>query len=173
VEAALRSQTDFAAFVREHSRSLFGTAYLLCGSADRAEDLLQDTLASLYPRWERVTEADRPVAYVRRALTNRFVSDGRRPRARDVTMWDVPETGDEPDVADVVADRRLLWALLGTLRERQRAAIVLRYFHGESDERIAAALGCRQVTVRSLISRGIAAMRERSARSETAGGGRR
>jgi RNA polymerase sigma factor (sigma-70 family) len=49
--------------------------------------------------------------------------------------------------------------MLATLNERQRAAIVLRYFHDLSDEQIADSLGCRVGTVRSAISRGLAALR--------------
>ena len=150
---------DFAAFVRAHSRSLYGTAFLLTGSAPAAEELLQDTLAALYPKWARVTAADQPVAYVRRTLANRFVSARRRPSARDVSVWELPDGPTDLDLAGLVADRRLLWQLLSTLSERQRTAIVLRYFHDLPDAEIALAVGCRQVTVRSLISRGLAELR--------------
>jgi RNA polymerase sigma factor (sigma-70 family) len=72
-------------------------------------------------------------------------------------------------VAVVVADRRLLWQLLLTLPERQRAALVLRYFHDLPDAEIARALGCREVTVRSLISRGLATLRTRARETERRG----
>lgn len=63
------------------------------------------------------------------------------------------------DVAEGVAASRTVWQLLGELAERQRAAVVLRYFHDQSDEEIAQGIGCRRGTARSLISRGLAAMR--------------
>lgn len=163
---------DFVAFVRMHSRSLYGTALLLTGSAPAAEDLLQETLAALYPKWTRVTAAEQPVAYVRRALANRFVSSTRRPSARDVAVWELPDGPADLDLAGVVADRRLLWQLLLTLPERQRTAIVLRYFHDLPDAEIAPAVGCREVTVRSLISRGLAVLRARATEAESRGGER-
>lgn len=43
----------FDAFVRTHARSLFGTAYLLCG--------------------DRIDHADAALAYVRRALVHRHI----------------------------------------------------------------------------------------------------
>ena len=52
-----------------------------------------------------------------------------------------------------------IWAGLRFLSERQRAALVLRFFEDLSDEQTAAALGCRVGTVRSLISRGLAVLR--------------
>lgn len=154
---------SFAAFVRAHSRSLFGTAYLLTGDADAAEELLQDTLAALFPKWDQVLVADRPVAYVRRALANRLVSARRRPASRDVALWELPEAAALGDHADEIATRRMLWQLLGEVPPRQRAALVMRYFHDLSDAEIAASLGCRPATVRSLVSRGVATMRGRSA----------
>jgi RNA polymerase sigma-70 factor (sigma-E family) len=153
----------FAAFVREHSRSLFGTAYLLTGETHRAEELLQDTLTRLYPKWNRVLAAQSQVAYVRRSLANRFISVGRSPAARDVAMWTLPDGPTAGDLAETIANRQLIWELLGTLPERQRAALVMRYFHDLPDEEIAAALECRAATVRSLLSRGVAAMRAKSA----------
>jgi RNA polymerase sigma-70 factor (sigma-E family) len=157
-------QQLFADFVAAHSRSLYGTAYLLTGNPDNAEDLVQETLSRLYPKWSVVAAADSPVAYVRRSLANQFISTTRTRAHRDLTMWDVPDRPGRDDVAADVADRSAVWHLLGTLPERQRAAIVLRYFHDQPDNEIANALACREATVRSLISRGVAAMRERLGR---------
>ena len=44
----------------------------------------------------------------------------------------------------------------------------MRYFHDQPDAEIAEAIGCRTATVRSLISRGIAAMRAQAASGERA-----
>jgi DNA-directed RNA polymerase specialized sigma24 family protein len=49
---------------------------------------------------------------------------------------------------------------LGRLPWRQRAAIVLRYFVDVPDHEIAEFLACRPSTVRSLIRRGVANLRE-------------
>jgi RNA polymerase sigma-70 factor (sigma-E family) len=149
----------FAEFVTAHGKSLFRTAYLLTSNTHRAEELVQDTLALLYPKWDRAAQADAPLAYVRRALVNRFISGQRRPAARDVAMWELPDRADGRDLAEAVALRGTLWQLLHTIPERQRAAIVLRHFHDLPEPEIAAVLGCRPVTVRSLISRGLATMR--------------
>jgi RNA polymerase sigma-70 factor (sigma-E family) len=152
----------FAAFVRSSARSLFGTAYLLTGDGNRAEELVQDTLARLYPRWPRIGALEAPLAYARRALANRFISQQRRPMSRELVMADLPEAAERRDLADEVTDRGMLSQLLRTLPERQRTALVLRYFHDLPDEEIGAALGCRPATVRSLLSRGLATMRERT-----------
>ena len=49
--------------------------------------------------------------------------------------------------------------VLGRLPYRQRAALVLRFYEDWSDDQIATLLGCRPATVRSLVHRGLDAMR--------------
>lgn len=160
----------FTAFVRANSSALLRTAYLLTGSPAAAEELLQDTLVRLYPKWTKVEAADAPMAYVRRSLSNAYVNERRRPAARrELPVESLPETGaggpsgpSGPDELAQVADREQVWALLHELPARQRAALVLRYFHDLADEEIAGCLGCRAGTVRSLLSRGLAALREQA-----------
>lgn len=165
----MRAEAGFAGFVREHTSALLRTAYLLTGNRPAAEELVQDTLVRLYPKWERVEGADVPLAYVRRALANAFVNQQRRASRREYAYEDVPERIDNRDALGQLADRDEIWRGLRGLPDRQRAALVLRFFEDLSDEESAAALGCRVGTVRSLISRGLAALREEMAQPPSAG----
>jgi RNA polymerase sigma-70 factor (sigma-E family) len=160
VEVLVEGELGFAGFVRARTPALLRTAYLLTGNASAAEELVQDTLVRLYPKWDKVEAADVPIAYVRRALTNVFLNERRRASSRDILMDLVPDRPAAGDTSTRYEDRDEIWRLLDTLGERQRAALVLRFFHDLPDEEIAAALGCRVGTVRSLISRGLAALRE-------------
>lgn len=153
-------EREFASFVRANTSALLRTAFLLTGNAFSAEELVQDTLVRLYPKWHRVAAADVPIAYVRRSLANAFVNDRRRAHSRDLVLDVLPERADSYDGASVLADRDEAWGLLSTLPERQRAALVLRFYHDWTDAEIAGALDCRPGTVRSLISRGLATLRQ-------------
>jgi len=153
------TDVGFAAFVREHTPALLRTAYLLTGSGQAAEELVQDTLVRLYPKWHRVEQAEAPLAYVRRSLANGFVNQQRRASRREYAYADVPERADDRDPFGQLADRDEIWARLAVLPERQRAALVLRFYEGLSDDDAADALGCRVGTVRSLVSRGLASLR--------------
>jgi RNA polymerase sigma-70 factor (sigma-E family) len=155
----MSGELTFERFVREHTDTLFRTAFLLVGNRHDAEDLLQDTLVRLYPKWDRVTAADKPIAYVQRSVANRAVSRFRSPERRAESRWELPDSWDPSDLGETVAVSRTVWQLLGELSARQRAALVLRYFHDLPESEVAAALGCRPATVRSLVSRGVAAMR--------------
>ena len=164
----MANDAPFESFVRNHSASLLRTAALVTGSRHAAEELVQDTLTLLYPRWGRVAAADEPLAYVRRALVNRFISQRRSPAARDVAVWELPDGWDGTDLGESIAVRRTIWQLLGTLPQRQRAAIVLRHFNDLPEQEIATILECRPASVRSLISRGMASMRASYLASDTA-----
>jgi RNA polymerase sigma-70 factor (sigma-E family) len=151
--------SGFEAFVREHSTSLLRTSYLLTGDAAGAEDLLQDALTRLYPNWHRVDAAAAPVAYVRRSLLNEYLNSRRR-RTLTLVDFDIRDhPGTLTDVDDGVVNRDETTRLLHRLTDRQRATVVLRYFHSLSDTEIATMLGCREATVRSLLRRSLLAMR--------------
>jgi RNA polymerase sigma-70 factor (sigma-E family) len=151
---------DFSRFVHEHTPALMRTAYLLTGNVLAAEELVQDTLVRLYPKWQLVQSAEVPLAYVRRSLANGFVNHTRRASRRETAVDFLPDLPDDADHPGRFDDRDQLWSLLRTLPQRQRVALVLRYFHDLPDDEIGSALGCRIGTVRSLISRGLSALRE-------------
>jgi RNA polymerase sigma-70 factor (sigma-E family) len=161
----------FESFLRANSTSLLRTAFLLTGSHHAAEELLQETLTNLYPQWHRVEAAEAGLAYVRRSLTNRYISSRRSRRGGDLAMWELPDGWDGLDLGETVATRRTIWQLLAALSERQRAAVVLRIFHALTDDQIAAVLDCRPASVRSLISRGVTSMRSGYAGSLAAADG--
>lgn len=165
----MSAEPSFEPFVRANSAALFRTAFLLTGNRGNAEELVQDTLVHLYPKWHLVDAAPNPLAYVRRSIANRYVSSLRTRAARDLTAWELPDQWDGQDLSASVADRAFGWQLLGTLGSRQRAAIVLRFFHDLDTDQIAEALGCTGGTARSLISRGLDAMRQAAAATGTEG----
>ena len=158
--ADMEAPAPFTRFVSEHGDSLFRTAMLLTGRFDEAEDLLQDTLVRLYPKWAQVAAAQVPVAYVRRALINGFLSNRRRAASRDLPTWELPDQADSYDMAAVVVERDALLAMLAVLPARQRAALVLRFLHDMPDAEIGAVLSCRPGAVRTLVSRALSTLRK-------------
>jgi RNA polymerase sigma-70 factor (sigma-E family) len=149
----------FRDFVQTNTPALTRTAYGLTGSDSAAEEMVQDTLVRLYPQLARVQNADVPLAYARRALTNRILTAWRRGTGREVLTDTVPDRPASRSAESDIVDRDAMWTLLQTLSGRQRTALVLRYYEGLSDVEIAEVLGTRYGTVRSLISRGLATLR--------------
>jgi RNA polymerase sigma factor (sigma-70 family) len=130
-------------------RNLLRVAYVLTGSAPAAEDVVHDVFAKVGPK---IDTLDQPVAYLRVAVVNRCRSLHRR----DVAA---PRPDDPDDAVMDVGLVELRDALIA-LPIRQRSAIVLRYLCDLPEEEIASNLNCRPSTVRSLVRRGLAELRE-------------
>jgi RNA polymerase sigma-70 factor (sigma-E family) len=148
----------FEEFTAARLPALLRYATLLCGDREHARDLVQDVLARALVRWGRIGAVQEPYAYVRRMVTNEFLSWRRRRRFRLVPLEEAELRGREPVVPDH-AERDDLRALLGRLPAQQRAVLVLRYYEDLAYDEIAAVLGCRVGTARGYASRGLAALR--------------
>lgn len=144
--------------VVEHGR-LLGLLTLEVGDRGVAEQLAQDALVRLCQHWERVAAMDHPRAWLTRVALNGASSWWRRRRAerRALTRHghDAEVHDDGPD-PDAVAVREAL----ATLPERQRRAVVLRFYGGFDVASTAAALGCAEGTVKSLTHRAVAHLRD-------------
>jgi RNA polymerase sigma-70 factor (sigma-E family) len=158
---------DFAEFVREVSPRLLRTAYLLCGSQDAAEDLVQEALERACRRWRRIAGNEAPEAYVRRIVVNlandRWRRGGRLRESEQALAAEQLDPRDEYGRLDL---RDQLTAMLATLPIRMRTIIVLRYFHDMDDARIADVLGITTSSVRSQLSRGLAKLRAAAGAAE-------
>jgi RNA polymerase sigma factor (sigma-70 family) len=143
---------SFEDFYRGEFAGSLRLAWLLTGSRPAAEDVVQDAMTGVYRFFDGI---EQPGAYLRRAVVNRArseVRDERRQRER-VSFLERK--------ASVLssADSKLL-DLVRDLPYRQRVVIVGRYWGGWSEADIAAVLGCRPGTVKSLASRALARLRE-------------
>ena len=69
-------------------------AYLLCGDWHLADDLVQDTLVTVYARWPRLVRQGAPDTYSSRVLVSRFIDERRRPWRRESPQAALPEAPD-------------------------------------------------------------------------------
>ncbi len=160
---------DFEVFVRTETASLLRTASLIAGDAAAAEDLVQETLTRLYPKWSRVQGARFPLAYVRRSMINTYVNARRSKASREVVSDQIVNRATLGDATDTVADHDFILQLLRELPDRQRAALVLTYLDDLPAAEVARILGCRVGTARSLVSRGLSTIRDTMTRRDDHG----
>ncbi|WP_439678882.1 SigE family RNA polymerase sigma factor [Embleya sp. MST-111070] len=152
-------EEDFRAFMTSRWPGLLRVAYLLTGGHHHdAEDLAQTTLARVYAKWHHVRRSDNIDGYVRRIMVNANHDRFRRLRVREWITSRIPDTP-TPDGVDRLGERDVLTTALARLPPRQRAAVVLCYFEDMSHAEIAAALGCREGTAKSQVSRGLEKLR--------------
>ena len=129
-------------------RDLVGLAYLITSQAAVAEEIVQDAFIAAHRSEVQIRD---PYAYVRTAVVNRCYSWGRR------VVREREREPRPPDPAEMAPDE--MWDALATLQDRQRVAIVLRFYEDMPDERIAEILDCRPATVRTAIHRGLRSLR--------------
>jgi RNA polymerase sigma-70 factor (sigma-E family) len=146
-------EADYSAYYQARGPALRRTAYLLTGSWDEAQDLVQSTFVKMYVHWTRI-RAETADAYARRVLVNEYLMNRRRNRETPVDAVE-----DQPAPASSTVDRMVLDAALAGLPPRQRAAVVLRYWEDLSVAETAALLGISPGTVKSSVSRALAALR--------------
>lgn len=127
---------EFTEYVREQRPTLLRFATVLTGQAWLADDLVSDVLGRAFERWDVIEGLDRPHAYVRRMIVNDYLSWRRRGRY-GTPVADVPEAARSvEDHSARYAERDAMIARLQQLPPRQRAAVVLRYYAGLSDNEI-------------------------------------
>jgi len=146
----------FEDFAAARLSALLRYAMLLSGDRHEAHDIVQESLARALVKWDRIARVEEPYAYVRRIVTNEFLSLRRRRRIREVPL-DPDQDHPAPNPAEPGDDE--LWQLLAELPGQQRAVLVLRYYEGLADREIGEALGCRAGTVRGYASRALATLR--------------
>jgi RNA polymerase sigma-70 factor (sigma-E family) len=145
-----RSPAAFSALYLHEYVGLVRLAYLILGSRELAEEVVQDAFVRLHGRWRRV---DNPGGYLRTSVVNGCRDVRRRLvryRAREPRLAVRAETYDAPDeLSDALA----------ALPVRQRAVLVLRFYGGMSEAEIATTLGIRPGTVKSSLHRGLERLR--------------
>jgi RNA polymerase sigma-70 factor (ECF subfamily) len=135
-------ETAYSAFFRQEFARVVRTIHLIVRDEAKAEDVAQDAFLRLFQNWPKVSQFDRPEAWVRR-IAIRIAMRGRRRdqlwtalRVKLVPTHDVPPPN--LDVADAI----------GRLPASQRAAIALYYYEDRPVAHIAAILGCTESTAR-------------------------
>lgn len=164
-------EDEYADFVTGRWSSLVRAAVFLGASPDEAEDLAQTTLVLCYRKWDRVRAADDRDAYVYRMLMNTLRS------ARRTSWWRKRDVRDLPDQSvgdgsDATATADAVHRAMSSLSADQQSVVVLRYFVQLTEAQTAAVLGIPAGTVKSRLSRSIAALSANHHLSEFAGGSR-
>jgi RNA polymerase sigma-70 factor (sigma-E family) len=142
-----------------HYRPLVQLAALLVRDAATAEEVVQDAFLTVRGGWQRLGDAEKALAYLRQAVVNRSRSVLRhRTLAGNNPQQALPDTPDAEHGAPGLLEQPAARAALHGLPDRQREAIVLRYYAGLSQGEIAAAMGISQGAVNSHTVHGLSAL---------------
>jgi len=154
-EVALSELTFEELFASEY-KTLFRALFLVTGSPQEAEELMQDAFLKVWERWDRVCRMENPSGYLNRVAMNAARSRTRRLRVAAKHAVGARSSDDPFAAADL---RDEVVRALSQLSERQRMALVLTDLVDLSADEAAEVLKVRAPTVRSLASQARAALR--------------
>jgi RNA polymerase sigma factor (sigma-70 family) len=155
-------EAPFAALVRRHGPMVWAVARRLLPRAHDAEDVFQATFLLLARNAASVRKAESVGSFLhgvarRLALKLRLQQARRRSRERRAA-----ERKREPGGADWLSEAQAaLDAALEELPEKYRAALVLYYLEGKTQDEAARCLGCPLATLRTWVTRGRKILRDR------------
>jgi RNA polymerase sigma-70 factor (ECF subfamily) len=160
-------QEAFRVLVDRHSRSLYRLAYRMTGTAQDAEDVVQETFIRAYRQLSRFEARANVSTWLYRIAFNCSMDSLRsRPRREAATEGHALErlapatTG--PTVDDLVYAGQIgerMQVALGGLSDKERAAFLMRHYHGCSIEDIGSTLGMRTSATKHSIFRAVKKMR--------------
>lgn len=165
-------QGDRAAFeelVRRTARLVFSRLYLETGDCHRAEDLAQETFLIAWRKIRQVTDPSGFRSWLFTIAQSVAIDSARRERRKkragtrqaDDRLHLMPDRAPPPDESAQQAEsRQRVLAVLRSLPEEYRLPITLRYIAGADYETIGQQLGLTNGSLRGLLHRGMARLRE-------------
>jgi RNA polymerase sigma factor (sigma-70 family) len=179
VERARRGDLRaYEELVRRYQDVAFRLAYTILGSAEEAEDAVQEGFVRAYHALDRFRSGApmRPwlLTIVANAARTRRATIGRRPTLTLQAAATHPsdDSAQSPEaVALVTEQRRELLGAVNALRDDDQRVIAYRYFLDLSEAEMADLLGCARGTVKSRLSRALGRLRQQLATDGPAGEG--
>lgn len=150
------------ALYQAHGVGLIRLAVVMLGDRPAAEDVVQEAFCGLYRRWDHLDDPGNALRYLRSSVLNGCRSVLRNRGRLRLRLGQEPGRPDSVESAESTAlvgeEHRAVLAALRRLPDRQREALVLRFYLELSEAEIAQAMGISQGTVKSTVSRALAAL---------------
>jgi RNA polymerase sigma-70 factor (sigma-E family) len=150
------------ALYEAHALGLVRLAVVMTGDQGSAEDIVQDAFLGLYRRWDSLTDLPYPLAYLRASVLNGCRTALRRRSRADRAHYlsEVPSESAEAR-ALLSEEQRAVARAIRDLPDRQREALVLRYYLNLSEADTAEAMRVSRGAVKSATSRALATLGRR------------
>jgi RNA polymerase sigma factor (sigma-70 family) len=150
------SLPQFQTVLDDHAGAVMAILHGAVGR-DGAEDCFQETFLSALRAYPKLKDGSNLRGWLL-TIAHRKAIDHHRARGRaPVPVAEVAEVAAEDGIPD--RDERL-WAAVGALPPKQRAAVALRYGSDLPHAEIAAALGCSPEAARRSLHEGLKRLRE-------------
>lgn len=159
------TRQEITEFYRQYHRRVYNTAWRILQNSDDAEEVMQDTLIKYIDRKDPVPLSDPQIeAWLVRTCVRASIDRlrERKRRADFLELYAVDETEvQEEEIPMEGVDVATVQQALQSLEEPYRLVLNLVLLEGLDYEEIAAFTGKKEVTLRSIYSRGRAKLIER------------
>lgn len=157
LQAREGNREAFGRLYAEVGRSVYFNCLKLIGSAQEAQDAVQDTFMTALLKLGELREPENFSAWVNRIAINKCRAYFRKPAAEELTdeaLEVIPDEGLIPEeyAADVQKRRVIMQIIDRELTAEQRRSVILYYFDSLSVEEIAQIMECPSGTVTSRLS---------------------
>jgi RNA polymerase sigma-70 factor (ECF subfamily) len=161
----------FRTLVERHSRAVFRVALRLTGTAQDAEDVVQETFLKAYRQLSRFESRANFSTWLHRIAENCSIdlirSRPHRESGQDLSDLDQVGGDDRGRTGQASPERLMLstevqdrvTAAMASLSQMERAAFVLRHFEGHSIDEISRALGLKTNATKHSVFRAVKKMR--------------
>ena len=146
------------ALYQAHALGLVRLAFIMLGDTGSAEDVVQDAFLGLYRRWGGLADTANALRYVRSSVLNGCRTLLRQRSRRERVSLVEPDTESAEARALIGEEHREVLAAIRRLPDRQREAVVLRFYLEMPEAQVADVMQISRGTVRSATSRGVAAV---------------
>jgi RNA polymerase sigma-70 factor (sigma-E family) len=149
------------ALYEAHAVGLIRLGVVMLGDRAAAEDAVQDAFCGLYRRWGQLADPAKALSYVRASTLNGCRSELRhriRARRRGGPARDAPDAASAEQAALLGEEHQQVLSALRRLPDRQREALVLRFYLDQTEPEIAVSMGISPGTVKSTTSRALATL---------------
>jgi len=160
-------QDAFRVLVERHSRTIYRLAYRMTGKAEDAEDVVQETLVRAYRQLGRFEARSNFATWLYRIGFNCAIDYMRaRPQREsaetDEKLEQMAKSSNGPTTDDLVFAGEIgerVQEALGALSPQERAAFLMRHYHGCSIDEICSTLDLKSNAAKHSIFRAVKKMR--------------
>ena len=160
------SKEEFAAWLETRQVMLIATARGHCIDTQLAEDVLQEALADVFKRWEKIKDHENLEAYTTRVIISKHADMrrkwNRKSRESEVELTEALALEYLGQDYESVLESMMIQQALKSLTPMQRAVMLLHYEYGYTLKELSRVLKIPSGTAASHLARGKAAVAEKA-----------
>lgn len=145
---------------------LIAAARGICFDSQIAEDVLQEALADVFKRWEKIKNHENLEAYTIRVIISRHTDMrrkwNRRRNENEIEYLEAFSGASVDETSDSILESMMVQSAIKALTPMQRAVLLLHYVYGYTLKDVSEVLKIPAGTVASHLARGKASVAERA-----------